>query len=128
MLRWTRLAVAAIAVCALPAAAAAQPAEPHGFVDPCTVGNVQEMTTDCEACPVAPADPQACDRRLGRAGYQKKCRTRGDATAWEEVWCTARQPASAAPPTRWRLGIAALLGAAAAAVAAWRLRRRRARA
>lgn len=96
--------------------AGAQPGEPHGFVEPCTVGNLQEMDTDCELCPVTPAQPNACQDRLGPKGYQKKCRTHGTASEWGEVWCVkrnlpAKPPPSSAPQPSSQL-IWILLGAA----------------
>lgn len=100
--------------------ARAQPGEPHGFVEPCTVGNVQEMDTDCELCAVSHAAPNACQERLGTKGYQKKCRTHGTESGWGEVWCVkrnlpAKEPAARAPqapsPLIWiLLGASAALG------------------
>jgi hypothetical protein len=63
--------------------------EPHGFIEPCTVANHQQMDTQCELCAVSPAEPQPCLERLGSRGFEKKCRTRGDARGFAEVWCTA---------------------------------------
>ena len=99
--------------------------ELHGFIEPCTVANYQEMFTECEACPVAPADPKACEKRLGRAGYTKKCRTRGDGHAWEEVWCIAKgaakpesEPRPSSEPRPFNLP-ALLLAAALFAAFVW---------
>lgn len=79
--------------------AAAQPGGPHGYVEPCTVGNHQEMYTECESCPARPADPRSCNEQLGKRGYDQKCRTRGDASGWEEVWCIAKPAPAVAPPS-----------------------------
>ena len=94
--------------------------EPHGFVEPCTVGNEQEMDTDCELCAVSPAAPNACQDRLEKKGYTKKCRTHGTQAGWGEVWCAKRtlaaQPSATdapkAPPTMLWLffGATAALG------------------
>ena len=102
--------------------------ELHGYVEPCTVSNAQDMYMECEQCPVPGHDSKACDR-LGQLGYKKNCRTRGDRAGWDEVWCIARGTQVAAPtghtPT------AALLAAGAALVVvvslsarAWSRRRR----
>jgi len=74
---------------ASPAAAQSPPdgLEPHGFVEPCTIGNVQEMYTECELCEVRQGASQVCIDKFGKRGYEKKCQTHGDATAWGEVWC-----------------------------------------
>ena len=93
--------------------------ELHGYIEPCTIANYQEMFTECEACPVSPADPKSCTRSLGSRGYAKKCRTRGTGHDWEEVWCIskgsgeaeAKLPANASAPRA--LNLPALLLAAA---------------
>lgn len=99
---------------AAPAAPAPGDMDLHGFVEPCTVGNQQEMYTECELCPATPADPQVCDKRLGRIGYEKKCRTRGEAAAWDEVWCIdkrlAEQTAHRSKTRMLVAGAALLLG------------------
>jgi hypothetical protein len=83
---------------ALSAGAAPSDMELHGYVEPCTIGNQQEMFTECELCSASHDAAQACEDKFGRKGYQKKCRTRGDAAGWAEVWCISTQPAKAAPP------------------------------
>lgn len=65
-----------------PGVAQAQADAPHGFVEPCTVGNAQEMDTDCELCSVTTGAPHVCRDRLGTKGYTKKCRTRGTQAGW----------------------------------------------
>ena len=60
--------------------------EPHGFVEPCTVGNVQEMHTECERCAIE-GESKTCHERFGERGYVKKCSTRGGHAAPAEVWC-----------------------------------------
>jgi hypothetical protein len=110
----------------------------HGFVDPCTVENHQEMYTVCELCPVPSGDPQACSKRLGELGYEKKCSTvAGHHDGQSEVWCIAQAKApgaaaSAAPPGNsdaapspapsnrlMFVGIPVLLGALALLARAW---------
>jgi hypothetical protein len=71
--------------------------ELHGYIEPCTIANYQEMYTECETCAVSKSAPKACEESVGRRGYQKRCRTRGDAKGWEEVWCIAKGSASQAP-------------------------------
>jgi hypothetical protein len=92
--------------------------ELHGYIEPCTIANYQEMFTECEACPASQADPQSCTRGLGGRGYTKKCRTRGSGHAWEEVWCVSKASVEAeakrsANPSPRPLNVPALLIAAA---------------
>ena len=77
--------------------ALAQSAEAHGFIDPCTIGNHQEMHTECELCAIPEKDPEACTRRLGQLGYEKKCRTDPHSGAPAEVWCVAKGASVAKP-------------------------------
>ncbi len=66
--------------------------EPHGAVESCTVHYVQEPNNDCEMCETLSEKPDACVDRFGSRGYTKKCRTRGDAKGWGEVWCIPVAP------------------------------------
>lgn len=108
----------ALCATATPAAAdttAALGYEAHGYVEPCTVGNEQEMYTECELCSASARDPQACTNRLGKAGYQKKCQTRVASAAWDEVWCIAKRPPGETAPSSKPLvlmlvAVSALLG------------------
>ena len=86
------------ALVALPSIASAQLDEPHGFVEPCTVGNEQEMDTDCELCAVPQGAPQTCAERLASKGYEKACRTHGTPSGWSEVWCVQRKAAAGNDP------------------------------
>jgi len=91
--------------------------ELHGYVEPCTVGNAQDMYTDCELC-ASGGDPKRCDGQYGAQGNKKNCRTRGDGHVWDEVWCHPRPAlAAAAAETRsrlpWLVGGLAALGALA---------------
>jgi len=70
----------------------------HGFVEPCTLANVQEPELECEACASA-FGSRACDERLSPRGFVKKCRTRGTHAGWDEIWC-ARRTDSAKGATR----------------------------
>jgi hypothetical protein len=90
---------AALVVAGVSSSVRAQPLD-HGFVDPCTVDNVQEMYTVCEMCVVPASDPAACTNRLGKLGYEKKCRTVGDHRGYAEAWCIAqgKAPAASAAP------------------------------
>lgn len=92
--------------------AAAQ--EPHGYVEPCTVGNVQEMYTECELCSASAGEPEACNTTLGRKGFEKKCRTRENTAGWGEVWCIAKLPAEPAASGNAPSGPDAASGPAAA--------------
>jgi len=108
--------------------AAADPMEMHGYVEPCTVGNEQEMYTQCELCSVPSSSPQLCDDQLGRRGYQKMCRTRGEAAGWDEVWCISTRPAPETPHTQTSkvlIAVAVLLLAGASLLAGRRWVRRR---
>jgi hypothetical protein len=106
--------------------AAADPMELHGYVEPCTVGNEQEMYTSCEICSVPSGSPQLCNDQLGRRGYQKMCRTRGEATGWSEVWCISTRPVAETPHTpKIPIAVAVLLaGASLFAARRWWRRRR----
>ncbi len=64
----------------------------HGFVEPCTMSNVEERHLMCELCPASRDKPGQCAERLTGRGYTKKCRTRGGHTGWEEIWCAPRPP------------------------------------
>jgi hypothetical protein len=106
-----------LAVCATAAPAAADTTaalgyEAHGYVEPCTVGNEQEMYTECELCSASARNPQACTNRLGKAGYQKKCQTRIASAAWDEVWCIAKRPPGEAAPSSKPLVLALVVVAA----------------
>jgi hypothetical protein len=88
------------------------PPEPHGFVEPCTVGNVQQMHTECEVCTIEGAS-QACHERFGERGYEKKCATRGGHSAPAEVWCRdqrAKKSPAQNPGVQLALGISIALG------------------
>jgi hypothetical protein len=105
-----------VAIVVSPAAAQSPPdaLEPHGFVEPCTIGNVQEMYTECELCAVRQGASQVCIDRFAKRGYEKKCQTHGDATTWGEVWCIDKRLAQEkAPPSKlpWVIGLASLVAA-----------------
>jgi hypothetical protein len=107
--------------------AAGDPMELHGYVEPCTVGNEQEMYTQCELCAVPGSSPQLCNDQLGRRGYQKMCRTRGEAAGWSEVWCISTRPVAETPHTPKALiavAVALLAGASLVTARSWRRRRR----
>jgi hypothetical protein len=122
------VAAAGIALAAAPAWAGPEMMELHGYVEPCTVGNAQDMYTDCELCPSG-GDPKRCDGQYGAQGYKKNCRTRGEGHAWDEVWCHPR-PALAAqaaePPSRLPVVVAGVAVLGALAVVGGVLAKRRA--
>ena len=102
--------------------------ELHGYVEPCTVGNAQDMYTDCELC-ASGADPKRCDAQYGAQGYKKNCRTRGDGHIWDEVWCHPRPALAAAAvetPSRWPWLVGGLAALGALAIVARALAKRRA--
>ena len=84
----------------------------HGFVEPCTLGNVQERHLDCEVCASA-YGARACKEKLEPRGYAKKCRTRGDHAGWDEIWCAPHEA-----PEKKADGVWALLLGAAGTIAA----------
>jgi len=91
--------------------------ELHGYVEPCTVGNAQDMYTECELC-ASGGDPRRCEAQYGAQGYKKNCRTRGDGHVWDEVWCHMRPTLAGTAtdsPSRlpWLVGGLAALGALA---------------
>ena len=104
-----RLTAAVLGVAALAALAAAQePPLIHGFVEPCTVGFVQDANSDCEACSSVDGSWPPCATRLGSRGYTLRCRT-SQHSAPAEVWCLPRPPApSNAPPSPAVLTLAAI--------------------
>lgn len=92
---------------------APQAYEDHGFIEPCTIANYQEMFTECELCQPGVADPNSCNQRFGRHGYLKKCRTRDTGHGFGEVWCIEKartQPAAhASQPISLFVGMAVVL-------------------
>jgi hypothetical protein len=80
-----------------------EPGIPHGFVEPCTTSNVAERHLECEQC-----KNKACGERLAARGFTKKCRTHGDHTGWEEIWCKVREPETPS----WKEMLWVVLGAA----------------
>jgi len=87
-----------ITVNALTPRAAADALE-HGFVEPCTLANVQEPELDCEVC-AASAGVAACEVRMKPRGFAKKCRTRGTHAGWDEIWCVRSGGANATASAR----------------------------
>jgi hypothetical protein len=95
-------------------AAFAQDPLEHGFVEPCTMSNVQERHLDCEVCASA-FGSRACDEKLEPRGYAKRCRTRGDHAEWDEIWCAphrAPEKKKADGPWGLLLGVAVTIAAA----------------
>lgn len=78
---------------------APQAYEDHGFIEPCTIANYQEMFTECELCEVAGSDARACETRFGKRGYRKRCRTRATGHGFGEVWCVEKRPSNDTPPS-----------------------------
>ena len=90
---WARVSrlVAALVLCLWSTRASAQLGEVHGYVEPCTVENAEDWSSECTLCPASPTNTQGCAYRFTQLGYKKNCRTRGDATSWGEVWCIDKQ-------------------------------------
>lgn len=96
-------------------AAAAEP--PHGYVEPCTVGFIEDGNAKCERCTASDAELERCTDRLANKGYERKCRAHGTR---DEVWCISVVKAKAAgKPTRLPYGLlsSAAFGIVAAGVA-----------
>jgi hypothetical protein len=108
-------AAACIGVSALTLRASADELD-HGFVEPCTMSNVQERHLDCEVC-AATSGSRQCDERMKPRGFEKKCRTRGSHAGWDEIWCSARA-VDASPASSFGSGVIGLLLGAAATLAA----------
>jgi hypothetical protein len=104
-------AAACIGVHALTLRASADELE-HGFVEPCTMSNVQERHLDCEMC-ARPTGSRQCDERMKPRGFEKKCRTRGSHTGWDEIWCAPRAAVGGSAPSVGSGVIGLVLGAAA---------------
>ena len=77
----------------IPSLAQADVPPPPGYVESCTV-EAQGASVECTLCGDAyHGDVDACEKKHGPAGFQRRCRTSG-ASVWKEVWCKT----SAAPP------------------------------
>lgn len=79
-------AVAASAWFAAGALAQVDPTIGHGYVEPCTVANVQQANTECATCSADDFEAGNCAERLGALGYEFECRT-GAHSPPAEVWC-----------------------------------------
>jgi len=88
----------------------------HGFVEPCTMSNVQERHLDCEVCASA-SGSRPCDERMKPRGFAKKCRTRGSHAGWEEIWCSPRAGVDTSPASSFGSGLTGLVLGAAATLA-----------
>lgn len=105
---------------ALAAPPLAEPSQPHGPVDPCTVASYEETDVACELCP-RDASGAECARRLEGLGYVKKCETRHEIAAHGAVYCKSKRAAVASSPepeseqTRSALRLIVLVAAAALA-------------
>lgn len=65
-------------------------AQIHGFVDPCTVANVQDYQTKCELCKPVAGDPKHCEKQLASRGYVFRCRATPGHSEPGEVWCAPK--------------------------------------
>jgi hypothetical protein len=105
----------------------------HGFVDPCAVSFVEDNTDECELCAPTAEDAEACVKKLGPHGYQRKCRTPPGHSQPGEVWCRPRpgfslpRPAPPPPPPAERTWTFAVPVVVAVAFGAFCLSRRRGR-
>jgi hypothetical protein len=91
----------------------------HGFVDPCALSFVEDNTNECELCEPSADDAEACKRKLGPHGYQRKCRTTPGHSQPGEIWCRPRpgfslpRPPPPPPPERdWTFKISVLVAGA----------------
>ena len=89
----------------------------HGFVEPCTVANVQESELECERCAAA-FGSRTCKERLEPRGFVRKCRTRGTHAGWDEIWCARRNDSAKERVREPAVGTTGLLLGAAATLAA----------
>lgn len=92
--------------------------EDHGFVEPCTMSNVAEQHLECELCPSAFGSRQ-CQEKLEPRGFERKCKTIGGHSGWEEIWCAPRvveKEKSASGTWKLVLGAVGTLGAMALAM------------
>jgi hypothetical protein len=105
-----------VAVSALTLRARADSLE-HGFVEPCTLANVQEPELECEACASA-FGSRVCQERLEPRGFVKKCRTHGTHAGWDELWCARKTAAAKNGARESSLGTTGLVLGAAATLAA----------
>jgi ribosomal protein S18 acetylase RimI-like enzyme len=102
----------------------------HGFVDPCAVSFVEDNTNECELCPPALGDADACKTKLAPLGYALRCRTTPGHAAPGEVWCRPRpgfslpRPPEPPEPLSRSWYFAAPVAVLAAFGAFWAMRRR----
>ncbi|TNF35875.1 MAG: hypothetical protein EP329_05805, partial [Deltaproteobacteria bacterium] len=93
-----RVALAALTLLALTSVAQADVPPPPGYVEQCTVAKQKKAGEECVSCGDAYfREPDACEKKLAPAGYEKRCRTRG-ASTWDEVWCRKKGAAPAPKP------------------------------
>ena len=91
MSRWLRVFISYLVVgAALCAASRSARAQIHGFVEPCTVANVQDYETKCELCKPVAGDPKHCEKTLASQGYVFKCRGTPGHSEPGEVWCAPK--------------------------------------
>jgi hypothetical protein len=89
----------------------AGPDDPHGFIEPCTVGFVEDSTVRCESCIPTREAPERCAEEWGSRGYEKHCQTNVH-SAPGEVWCIEKER-----PLTTRHFVLGALAALAAALA-----------
>ena len=93
-------------VSAIPGAAFADIPPPRGYVEDCTIANVQKDGEECIERSAWHGDVYAAQRYLGDFGYCRRCKTYG-ATTFGEIYC--RQKTSDKPlPSTWEADIKAL--------------------
>ena len=59
---------------------------PRDYVEGCTVERVQKPGERCSSCSAWHGERDACEKSLGKAGYEHRCSTLG-ASVWSEIWC-----------------------------------------
>ncbi|HEX6273831.1 MAG TPA: hypothetical protein VFZ53_12370 [Polyangiaceae bacterium] len=89
----------------------------HGFVEPCTLANVQESELECEVCASA-VGSRECAERLAPRGFTKACRTHGTRAGWDEIWCARRRTPASPGPSQSHSDAALLVGGAVATLGA----------
>ncbi len=101
----TRLLLAPL-FAAIPSRVFADIPPPRGYVEECTIANVQKDGEECVERDAWHGDRDASQRYLGDFGYCRRCKTSG-ASTYGEIYC--RQKSSDNPlPSGWRAAIKAL--------------------
>ena len=72
---------------ALLATAAADLPPPPGYVETCTLANVQKPGETCGICTATFQDADICAQTLAPQGYAHRCTAGTSPSVWSEIWC-----------------------------------------